>query len=517
MESRLGSGSGDGLGRLMVKASVFVLALNMLSKVLNYLFNIVAVRSLTVESYGVLSLSWAVVSFSVAILLLGVPASVSRFISFHRGEGDSKRVLGVLATGLGLTFGLVVFGVFVLYAGASLFPGFLSLSASQLHILLVLFCANSFFMLAYHLFIGFRRPQVSSLLDSLASILKFLLLLVFVYLGLTLSGALGALAIAFLLATVVGLLYFVREFDWGIEFSPSVGKKILFFGLPLTITSVSYTLLTWSDSFMIRYFSGFSSVGLYRVADMTSVIGLILYSSLIMIYSPVITELFGHRDYEKIQEISSYLLESLVVLFMPFLIFVWVFSEQIISVMFTSDYVAASTALRILSVSVFFSGPRMVFSKILQAFGKPVLEAKAVAFGTIANIVLNLFLIRWFGISGAAFSTLIAIFLIALVSLFYVRGVTKISISGGRVVRIVVACVVSLLVLVLIKTIVQNSLASIVLGGFSLVGVYILCVLVFRALRGNDVIIVDMVLEKLGVSPRFRRSVSMLLSKAVLD
>jgi len=128
-----------------------------------------------------------------------------------------------------------------------------------------------------------------------------------------------------------------------------------------------------------------------------------------------------------------------------------------------------------------------------------------------------LFLIRWFGISGAAFSTLIAIFLIALVSLFYVRGVTKISISGGRVVRIVVACVVSLLVLVLIKTIVQNSLASIVLGGFSLVGVYILCVLVFRALRGNDVIIVDMVLEKLGVSPRFRRSVSMLLSKAVLD
>ena len=103
------------------------------------------------------------------------------------------------------------------------------------------------------------------------------------------------------------------------------------------------------------------------------------------------------------------------------------FSDYLIITIYGSDYVESIITTKILSFSLIFVflgviNEHWYINKKLQKF-----YAINVLLGAIINIMLNYFLIKIYGIVGAAYSTLITYFLIIFIFDFLNKKTSKLS------------------------------------------------------------------------------------------
>jgi O-antigen/teichoic acid export membrane protein len=88
------------------------------------------------------------------------------------------------------------------------------------------------------------------------------------------------------------------------------------------------------------------------------------------------------------------------------------FSNEIINILYGQEYIESVKILRVLSFSIIFASISAVFVKILYAenYEKKYLFKNLL--GVFVNIFLNYFLIKSYGALGAAYATLITLFIV---------------------------------------------------------------------------------------------------------
>jgi len=67
---------------------------------LGYLSRMVIARFLGASDYGLVCLAFAGVSIAVSLSLVGLPAGVTRYVSFYKGKGDKGRIKGTIISAL---------------------------------------------------------------------------------------------------------------------------------------------------------------------------------------------------------------------------------------------------------------------------------------------------------------------------------------------------------------------------------------------------------------------------------
>jgi O-antigen/teichoic acid export membrane protein len=186
-----------------------------------------------------------------------------------------------------------------------------------------------------------------------------------------------------------------------------IAKSMLRDSWPLILTSGLAFVYSRIDQVMINEYLNSTSVGLYdsavRLAEMWHFIPLLIIHSIFP--SIINSKNVGGVLYT--QRIKDLLL-LLIGISLCFAIPLTLFAEQLMYIVFGSEYVPGSTVLMVYVWAGIGLAVTAAFTQLLIADNKTSALFIVSLFGAVLNILLNLVLIPYLGINGAALSTLIS-------------------------------------------------------------------------------------------------------------
>ena len=184
-------------------------------------------------------------------------------------------------------------------------------------------------------------------------------------------------------------------------------KELFVFLFPLTFSVLGLYLMGTIDRIFISNMIGLEAAGIYNVAITMAIIINMVYDSISKALNPVLYQNLTINEVgNKIKIVKlTYLYSILCVIIFGFFI---LFLPFVFHLMINIKFEEALVIIPILALGYTFAG----LSKVLEA---PLLfkhKVKSLAIITIIagliNIILNYFLIKMFGLSGAAYATLIS-------------------------------------------------------------------------------------------------------------
>jgi O-antigen/teichoic acid export membrane protein len=190
-----------------------------------------------------------------------------------------------------------------------------------------------------------------------------------------------------------------------IFFDFSIYKSMNTYGFPLLLANISAVLLSVIDRYSLNSLALLKAVALYTLAfKITSVLKLVLVDSLRMALGPMMIKRIdtpnNTRFYSKVLLYSSYVMMFAVV-------GVSLFSYEVIKVISNSkEFWVAVKIIPVLALSVFFVSMKDVTVYGLHIAKKTKIIGMIVVFTTILSLGLNLLLIPFWDITGAAVATL---------------------------------------------------------------------------------------------------------------
>jgi len=249
------------------------------------------------------------------------------------------------------------------------------------------------------------KYKESSLLVIVRGVLWFVFAIIFVVIGQPVLGPIYSLAMAFV---VIGILtvflersYFVLVFDW------AYARRIMQFGVLMTIASAFSVLATQAGILVMAYLTTESEVGIYRLASTFGMIPMLLGDGLVLPLLPLIKKSFMEAP-KDIPELIRLLIRYLSIIGFLILGTGVVLAKPLISLVFGPFYQSAVWPLRILLGSGCLG---LLFTVLLSvSYMSNDLKIAAKISAVVAGLCLGLsvFLIPLYGASGAAIALLVA-------------------------------------------------------------------------------------------------------------
>ncbi|MDD5748233.1 MAG: flippase [Actinomycetota bacterium] len=396
--------------KVIAKGSFLVFAGLALSEALGLVRRIIIVRSLSAVDYGLFALGMSVINFAIIISNLGMEQSSQRFIAYYRGEKDYSSVKGTIISTSVISgvLAIVIMVLLMLTSGviSSFFkkPGL----AQVLLLLALLVPLYRAIMQVSSVYQGFENTFPMAFFGGVElSFAQTLLVALFALL----KGGLNGVVLAVILGhafTVLLLLPYIRshmphETD-GLRPSFNL-KRLLFFGLPISVQSLTQSAITYTDTIILGYFVVASQVGLYNVATPIYMSLSIFLFAVGYIYVPVASRMIGEGKQSKLRSLYRSVTKWQFMFTLPALLLCFFFPSELITLLFGARYTKASFVLQLLLVGELFNtilGPN---GNTLVAYGRATLAMVYWVSSALVNVCGNLILIPRFGITGAAIAT----------------------------------------------------------------------------------------------------------------
>ncbi len=185
-------------------------------------------------------------------------------------------------------------------------------------------------------------------------------------------------------------------------------RYILSSGLSIVFSSLSIAIYTRINQFMISYLDGEYSLGIYSVAIILSSSWAFVLTSLI---SSTLPSIFGEKDDNRAIKIGIKLNIIIIVISLFVLSFILLFGEFFINLLFGEKYIPAYSLLKILCISTMFANLGTLSARfIIRSSGYSFLSKKMFIM-VLLSIPISYYLIKSYGLIGAAYSVLIIEFL----------------------------------------------------------------------------------------------------------
>jgi len=279
------------------------------------------------------------------------------------------------------------------------------------HVNLILFIVigESLLGLSQYYYTYLRNAGLASTfakLSILRSGLYFSLLIIFLkYFELGLDGMAYAILFSGLIMFAIVVVKSLKDIRF--SFDKMILLSTLKMSIPLTPRTLFGFINVHFDKIMLGALASLGGVGVYSIGQKISYVIFQFMTALEYVFIPgTYQKLFSDNDDER-KSIGVYLTPFLYfTIFFAFLVIL--FSEELLFILLPSSYYGAVDVIVILSVfyaSVFFgklTGTQLIFAK--KTYITSVLTFSSIAI----NVALNIPLITYWGVTGAAFATLLA-------------------------------------------------------------------------------------------------------------
>lgn len=362
------------------------------------------IRYLGPEDYGIYSYTFSVVSLFSVIAVIGMDDIVVRELV---SDPDNKEEIIGTALIMKLVAALVV--LFMVYILCLVLFG-----DYQYGYLLLIFSIAYIFQ-SFNVVSLYYQSVVKSKFTAVAnSIGLFLSALIKIYL-ITHDGFLHEFVVAQVIESLFVAIILVVTFKVtgnkiNFSYSNKVACKILKDSLPLVIAGSLTIVYTKVDQIMIGNLLSEENVGYYAAAikltEYTFVIPMLIVSS----YFPKIINDKKSSDEKymsSLQVLHNYLFYGAAVVSAV----VYIFSQEIISILYEGDYEESVDVLKISIFSLIFVSLAAATSRWLYVENLQYTTIYRVLVASILNVILNYIFIPVYGITAAAYATLFSQFI----------------------------------------------------------------------------------------------------------
>jgi len=193
-------------------------------------------------------------------------------------------------------------------------------------------------------------------------------------------------------------------------------KDLIFYGWSIQLSQIAFWVISSSDRLIIGALLGKLETAEYSIATY-----LLIFSFLISSFATVFSSLYFRmfRGKENYDHVVSMIILAGSGCFLAAGILVNIFSNQIILLISTKDYLNVSSYL-VLSVYIMYSYFLYIcLSRGLHALGKGKLILASTASAALVNIVLNVFFIELYGAIFALYSSIISYLLATILTMYF--------------------------------------------------------------------------------------------------
>ncbi|MCM1326113.1 MAG: flippase [Bacteroidales bacterium] len=263
---------------------------------------------------------------------------------------------------------------------------------------------------------------------------------------------------------------------WKNNFKYHIKPLIIFAAM-----NIAVYIYNSSDITMLGIFSTDSEVGLYAAASkMYRLIKSVLLAVL-TVTIPRLSLYIGQEDKSKYGDLLEKVIHFMNLTMIPMIVLVIMEGRDILFIVAGADYLGAYSSLVILTLAVICSMYAWISSQcVLVPNGKEKENLIGTVYGAIMNICLNIFLIPMFGSAGAAFTTILAEFFVAVYCTVKAKTVADFRYVDKDMISILLGSVGMILCGFLISGFVTNLYCRFVLSSIISSGLYIIILLLMK-------------------------------------
>jgi len=314
----------------LVKDSFILFVASSIVNLSNFVFHMFATRNLKPEDYGALATLLGIIMV-VSMPCMAIQMSIVKKTSSLKAREAMAEIGNLFRDASKWLFIISIFVFFTFFFFADIIKDFFNLKDKKL-----------IYVLGFVLIMYFILPVVRGVLQGLQRFLgyginiiidalcRLLFLILFVYFGFGVYGALGTTFFSGTCAYIVGLfmlsnLIKLKNDD---RKNTTYFKDMLTFALPVLFSLLGFSLLGYVDLFMVKHFYPEEEAGLYAV---TSIIG----KAFLFFPSAIVTALFPKvsEHYELNINPKKMLYKSLMLTFLLSLVgivFCYIFPDFIL-------------------------------------------------------------------------------------------------------------------------------------------------------------------------------------------
>jgi len=489
----------------LLKGSFIIFIGTIIFRIGGYLYVVLTQSLLGIQGYGMLSLVMSFQWILILIAVAGLPPAIAKYVSEYLAKNDKFMVKQVIKTSfkIMLTMSLIFTAVFYFLATplANLFHGGPEVA--------ILFQAVSFIApfsvilgLFRGVFQGYQRMTDIMVTRAVEQIFMISMAVVFILAGFYVIGTL----IGFGIASVSALLIF-KFYIWDglkdvekpiIPINESkLAKKLLIFSSPIIITGLAELTLFQTGNFIIPLFMNFSALGYYNIASPIARLPLIISSSVAVALLPAASEALALNSGNLVKRYIIHSYRYLLIVLLPLCAVVIILGQPIMHLLFPRAplaYSFAGTALSILVIGMAFFSVYGISASVLQAAGKPYPAMFFLAIGTATNLILTVILVPMYGLNGAAIATMLASFMVMVLTTSKTIQVTGTRLPYINLLKITFSSFILGLCLLLVPKTILGLLLSFLIMPI----VYIFLLGFAHALEMRDLIILNKLGYRLG-------------------
>ena len=205
----------------------------------------------------------------------------------------------------------------------------------------------------------------------------------------------------------VGLIYtysYKREriFFW--QWDSKYAKALLLESWPLMFSYMSYLIYAKIDRVMIKEMMDEYSVGIYSAAYVLYEAPLFISLMIAKSIYPLLVQYY-HDNKNKFFQLYSTLSSYMTLLSYLIVLFIFIFHEILIQITFGESFEESSKILMLLSFGMIPMFNAFLRSSYITITGNQKIILYTTLFSAMLNIVLNLLLIKAYGVIGAVYAT----------------------------------------------------------------------------------------------------------------
>jgi len=284
--------------------------------------------------------------------------------------------------------------------------------------------------LSFRMLAGQHRIEKSALLKVIGQIVWVVAGFALIYAGWEATAVIAAYLLGSLSTILGALVRLDLTIGW-----PRLGRArdLVNFGRYVFIGNVGGYIYQWMDVAILRLFVPVSLIGAYEIAWRVSSMSMLLTKAIRTSLFPQISRWHSEDRLDKIESAFYKWVQVPLYLTIPAFAGAVVLGEDILGTLFGADVAVAYPVLLVFMLEKIVRSVQLVIGPSLYAMDKPQLGYRGSMAAIVTNLVLNLTLIPFFGLIGAAVATTMGAATAAVVAIGYVRHFVDIRVPWSRI------------------------------------------------------------------------------------
>ena len=455
---------------------------NILISLSSLIFIPIITKSFTTAEYGM----WAQVNTTIALVPnianLGLPYTMVRFLS---AEKDKETIKDSFYPMISLTFisTLIICSLFLIFGNTianALFNG--SMQVLYITTAISFFACMNLMLISF--FRTFQQMKRYSLFLVLQSYIGVFVSIYLTYAGYNIETVVLGLLTGYVAVFIMMAFLIVRYLGIGIGKWSNL-KEQLAFALPTIPSNVSSWVVDSSDKYVIGILIGSVAVGCYSPGYALGSILLMFLSPFAVLLPAVLPEHYEKGDIAEVDKYLSYSMKYYLLLTIPAAVGMSVLSKPLLYIITTPEIALGGYMVTpFVCLGAIFMGMYGITNNILILEKNTMILGKLWIVVAISNIVLNLLLVPYLNILGAAIATLFCYILAFAVTAIASKKTMRLPFNIKELLKIVIAAaIMGIAVYMMHPNGIINVLISIIAGAI----IYFAIIFILKAVTIKEI------------------------------